>query len=217
VTRALRITLGVSGHALVRLLLAAGLAAALVVGSTVLRVWQVARQDARPVSDAIVVLGSAQYDGRPSDVLRARLEHALALYRAGVAPRVVTVGGRRPGDRFSEAGSGQRWLVAQGLGADRVVAVEQGDDTLQSMQALGGEFRRRGWRSAVLVTDPWHALRAERMAHDSGVAAVTSPTRSGPVVRTRETEIRYIVRESGALLYYRFFHTSRGDGPARVG
>jgi uncharacterized SAM-binding protein YcdF (DUF218 family) len=193
---------------LARAVLALGLAGALVVGSTVLRIWQVARQDERPASDAIVVLGSAQYDGRPSDVLRARLEHALALFRSGVAPRLVTVGGGRPGDRFTEAGSGRTWLLDHGVPADRVVAVEQGEDTLASMQALGAEFGRRGWHTAVLVTDPWHALRSERMAQDSGVAAVASPTRSGPVVRTRETEIRYIARETGALLYYRIFHAS---------
>jgi uncharacterized SAM-binding protein YcdF (DUF218 family) len=193
---------------LVRAVAAVALAAALVVGSTVLRIWQVARQDARPASDAIVVLGSAQYDGRPSDVLRARLEHALALFRSGVAPRIVTVGGGRPGDRFTEAGSGRRWLLTQGVGTDRVVAVERGDDTLQSMRALGEEFGRRGWHTAVLVTDPWHALRSERMALDSGVTAVASPTRSGPVVRTRQTEVRYIARETGALLYYRVFHAS---------
>jgi uncharacterized SAM-binding protein YcdF (DUF218 family) len=193
---------------LARLVLAVGLAATLVVGSTVLRVWQVARQDSRPTSDAIVVLGSAQYDGRPSDVLRARLEHALALLRSGVAPRIVTVGGSRPGDRFTEAGSGRRWLLSQGVNDGQVVAVEEGDDTLQSMQALGTEFGEQGWHTAVLVTDPWHALRSERMAHDSGIAAVSSPTRSGPAVRTRETEIRYIARETGALLYYGLFHAS---------
>jgi uncharacterized SAM-binding protein YcdF (DUF218 family) len=202
---------------LVRLVLAIGLAAALVVGSTVFRIWQVARQDSRPASDAIVVLGSAQYNGRPSDVLRARLEHALALLRSGVAPRIVTVGGSRPGDRFTEAGSGRLWLLDRGVRDDQVVAVGVGDDTLQSMRALGATFGERGWRTAVLVTDPWHALRSERMAEDSGIAAVTSPTRSGPVVRTRETEVRYIARETGALLYYGLFHTSPGQEQPGLG
>jgi uncharacterized SAM-binding protein YcdF (DUF218 family) len=202
---------------LARLVLAAGLAAALVVGSTVLRIWQVARLDQRPVSDAIVVLGSAQYDGRPSDVLQARLDHALTLFKQGVAPRIVTVGGRRPGDRFTEAGSGRTWLVNQGVPATQVVAVEKGDDTLQSMQALGTEFAQHGWHTAVLVTDPWHALRSERMAHDSGLAAVSSPTRSGPVVQTRETELRYIARETAALLYYGLFHASPGSDRPDLG
>jgi uncharacterized SAM-binding protein YcdF (DUF218 family) len=202
-----RVGLGV----LLRGLLAAAIAAALVVGSTAVRVWQVARQDSRPRSDAIVVLGSAQYDGRPAAVLRARLQHALALYQAGVAPAVVTVGGRRPGDRFTEAGSGRRWLLDNGVPAGQVIAVERGDDTLTSVQALRQEFRQRGWHSAVLVTDPWHAARSERMADDAGIVAVPSPARSGPAVQTRDTELRYITRETAALLYYRLFHASRHD------
>jgi uncharacterized SAM-binding protein YcdF (DUF218 family) len=189
--------------------LAAVLAGALVVGSTAVRVWQVARQDSRPRSDAIVVFGSAQHDGRPAAVLRARLQHALVLYRAGVAPVVVTVGGRRPGDRFTEAGSGRRWLVDNGVPVDQVVAVERGGDTLTSVRALSQEFRQRGWHSAVLVTDPWHAARSERMADDAGIEAVPSPARSGPAVQTRDTELRYITRETAALLYYRLFHASR--------
>jgi uncharacterized SAM-binding protein YcdF (DUF218 family) len=196
---------------LVRAVLAVGLAAALLVGSTAVRVWQVARDDSRPRSDTIVVLGSAQYDGRPAAVLRARLRHALTLYRAGVAPVVVTVGGRRPGDRFTEAGAGRRWLVDNGVPADRVIAVERGSDTLSSVTALGRTFRDRGWRTAVLVTDPWHALRSERMADDAGIDAVPSPARSGPAVQTRDTEVRYIARETAALLYYRLFHASRAD------
>jgi uncharacterized SAM-binding protein YcdF (DUF218 family) len=200
-----------------RALFAAVLAAVLVVGSTAVRIWQVARQDARPASDTIVVLGSAQYDGRPAAVLEARLEHALRLYRDGVAPRIVTVGGRRAGDRFTEAWSGRRWLLDHGVPADRVVAVERGADTLESMRALGAEFRQHGWLTAVLVTDPWHVLRSERMARDSGIAAVGSPARSGPVVRTRQAELRYLARETGALLYYRLFHASPGSPPAAAG
>jgi uncharacterized SAM-binding protein YcdF (DUF218 family) len=202
-----RVTVGV----LVRAAVAVVLAGALVVGSTAVRVWQVAREDHRPRSDAIVVLGTAQYDGRPSAVLQARLQHALSLYRDGVAPLVVTVGGRRTGDRFTEAGAGRRWLVQNGVPGDRVVAVEQGSDTLTSVRALRREFQDRGWRTAVLVTDPWHALRSERMAKDAGIDAVPSPARSGPAVQTRDTEVRYITRETAALLYYRLSHASRSD------
>jgi uncharacterized SAM-binding protein YcdF (DUF218 family) len=192
--------------------LAALIAALLVVSSTAIRIWQVAREDHRPASDAIVVLGSAQYNGRPSQVFQARLQHAARLYRADVAPVVVTVGGRRPGDRFTEAGAGRRWLVEAGIPAEAVLAVERGDDTLHSMQVLGGVFRRQGWHSAVLVTDPWHALRSERMARDEGIDAVVSPARSGPAVRTRETELRYIARETLAYLYYRGFGGSTDRG-----
>jgi uncharacterized SAM-binding protein YcdF (DUF218 family) len=187
--------------------------ATLVVLGTAVRVWQVARQDHRPVSDTIVVLGSAQYNGRPSPILRARLDHALTLYRSGVAPRIVTVGGNRAGDRFTEAGAGARYLRDSGAPAGAVVAVEQGGDTLESVRAVAAVFRERGWHTAVLVTDPWHVLRTQRMASDEGIRAVGSPTRSGPVVQTRATELRYVARETAAYLYYRLFHANRESGP----
>ncbi|MBI1757629.1 MAG: YdcF family protein [Actinobacteria bacterium] len=196
-----------------RLVLAGTVAVALLVGGTALRVWQVAREDNRPSSDAIVVLGSAQYDGRPSAVLQSRLDHALALYRDGVAPRVVTVGGNRAGDRYTEAAAGARYLRGMGVPGGEVYPVEQGSDTLQSVRAVAEVFAAHGWRTAVLVTDPWHELRTERMARDAGIDAVGSPTRSGPVVQTRWTELRYVARETAGYLYYRLFHRSSDAGP----
>ncbi len=190
------------------------LAAVVVVGGTAARVWWVARQDERPVSDVIVVLGASQFDGRPSSVFEARLEHAKALYDAGVAPRVVTVGGSAPGDRFTEAASGATYLTSRGV--DQVLAVGEGRDTLQSLRALDRTMTDRGWRSAVLVTDPWHSLRSRRMASDLGIAATTSPTRQGPSVRSRSTEVRYVLRETAAYLYYRAFGRSSDGGPRAV-
>ncbi|HEY2173801.1 MAG TPA: YdcF family protein [Mycobacteriales bacterium] len=192
------------------------LAVALVVGSTVFRVWQVARADERPHSDAIVVLGASQFDGRPSEVFAFRLQHALTLYKEGVAPRVVTVGGKQPGDRFTEAGAGAQWLQDRGVPASAVVAVGKGNDTLQSLEAARVVFAKNGWKSAVLVTDPWHELRSQTMATDQGIEASTSPTHEGPAVRTRGTELRYIVRETAAYLYYRLFHASSEAGPSAV-
>jgi uncharacterized SAM-binding protein YcdF (DUF218 family) len=166
------------------------------------RVWYVARQDSTPRSDAVIVLGAAQYNGVPSPVFQWRLRHAARLYREGVAPVVVTVGGGQPGDRYTEAVSGRRWLAEHGVPAGKVVAVGTGRDTQESMVAVGKEFRRRDWRSAVLVSDPWHALRTRTMARDQGIEAATSPTRSGPIVQTRGTQARYIIRETGAYLAY---------------
>lgn len=184
-----------------------------VVGGTATRVWWVARQDEHPRSDAIVVLGASQFDGKPSTVFRARLQHAKALYEQGVAPRVITVGGGAPGDRFTEAEAGARFLRERGV---QVFAVGQGRNTLQSLEALKAEFRAKGWHTAVLVTDPWHSLRARRMAEDLGIRAVTSPTRTGPAVRNRGTELRYVARETAAYLYYRLFGRSSEAGPRAV-
>jgi uncharacterized SAM-binding protein YcdF (DUF218 family) len=182
------------------------LIAALVIGGTAFRVWQVARTDDRSPADMVVVLGAAQYDGRPSSILQARLDHAIRLYRQSVAPMVITVGGRRTGDAFTEAEAGRRYLLEHGLPSSAVVAVETGGDTLTSLRAVAAVAREHGWRSAVIVSDPWHSLRARTMARDAGLSARTSPTRSGPVVQTRQTQARYILRETAAMLYYRLTH-----------
>lgn len=197
-----------------RLVAAVVLAGLLVVTGTAVSIWWTARGDARPASDAILVLGASQFDGRPSSVLEARLEHAKRLYEQGVAPRVVTVGGGRPGDRFTEAQAGAAYLAERGV--DDVVAVGTGSDTLESLEAAAEVFAEEGWSSAVLVTDPWHSLRSRSMARDQGLEAVTSPTRAGPSVRTRGTQLRYIARETAAYLYYKVFGRSSDAGPAAV-
>jgi uncharacterized SAM-binding protein YcdF (DUF218 family) len=197
----------------VRVAGAAVAAVLLLTAATGLAIWWTARQDARPGSDAIVVLGSAQYNGVPSSIFEARLEHALALYRDGVAPRVITVGGKAEGDQYSEAEAGRDYLAEAGVPTDALLAVPQGVDTLESMRAVASEFDERGWRSAVLVTDPWHAMRAQRMAADSGMDATSSPTRQGPAVQTRTTQFKYIVRETAAYLLYRATGESVAGAP----
>jgi uncharacterized SAM-binding protein YcdF (DUF218 family) len=169
---------------------------------TAFRVWSVARQDDRTHSDAIIVLGAAQFNGRPSPVLEWRLLHALKLYQEGVASHIVTVGGNQPGDRYTEAHAGKDWLNEHGVPLMALDAVPTGGDTLQSIVAVARDFDHHGWRSAVIVTDPWHSLRSVTMARDNGIEAVTSPTRGGPTVGSRDTQARYIVRETGGYLYY---------------
>src|SRR4051812_39653672 len=192
---------------------AAVLALLLLVTSTALAIWWNARQDSRPSSDAIVVLGSAQYNGVPSSIFEARLEHAIKLYHAGVAPRIVTVGGKETGDQFTEAEAGRDYLAKAGIPADALLAVPKGVDTLESMRVVAAAFGEHGWHSAVLVTDPWHAMRAERMAEDAGMDATSSPTRQGPAVQTRTTQFRYILRETAAYLLYRVTGESIAGAP----
>ena len=184
--------------------------AVVVVAGTATSIWWVARGDDRTPADAILVLGASQFDGRPSSVLEARLEHAKALYEQQVAPVVVTVGGGRPGDRFTEAEAGASYLRERGV--EEVIAVGEGSDTLRSVEAAERLMAERGWDSVVVVTDPWHSLRARAMARDVGLEAQTSPTRAGPSVRTRGTQARYIARETAALLYYRAFGRSSESG-----
>jgi len=199
-----------------RLVLGVLLVGLLVVGGTCFRVWQVARFDDRAAADVVLVLGAAQYDGTPSKVLEARLRHAKTLYDQGVAPYIVTTGGNRPGDNYTEASAGVRWLTEHGVPQNRIIPVGEGNDTLGSLKAAADQIHERGWRTAVIVSDPWHSLRARTIASDVGLDAWTSPTHSGPIVQTRETQVRYILYESAALLYYRATKAP-ADGAGDVG
>ena len=171
--------------------------------------WQLGRVDEREPVDMIVVLGAAQYDGEPSPVFRARLQHALELYEQGVAPRIVTVGGAAAGDAFTEAQAGEQWLVENGVPGQALLPVDEGSDTYGSFEAVAA--RRRGTGLALRGAGQRPvALAAARAPwpHDVGLEATTSPTKRGPVVQTRETQLRYIVRETGALIYYHLTHGS---------
>ena len=142
--------MGVRAGSLVgRVVAALILAFALLVSSTAAAIWWTARKDSRPTSDAIVVLGSAQYNGVPSSIFEARLEHALRLYEDGVAPVIVTVGGKAAGDQFTEAEAGRDYLAAAGVPGDALLAVQEGVDTLESIRAVATAFDERGWASAV--------------------------------------------------------------------
>jgi len=201
------------GSLVARIVGAAILAFVLLVVSTALAIWWTARQDSRPTSDAIVVLGSAQYNGVPSSIFEARLEHARKLYEEGVAPVIVTVGGKADGDQFTEAEAGAQYLAEAGVPADALLPVPEGVDTLESMRSVSTAFDEHGWATAVLVTDPWHAMRTQRMAEDAGIEAETSPTRQGPSVYSRTTQVKYIFRETAAYLLYRATGESIAGAP----
>jgi vancomycin permeability regulator SanA len=202
---------------LVRGALAVVVALALLVGGTAFRIWQYGRIDDRGHADVILVLGAAQYDGDPSTILRNRLDHARTLYDQGIASEIVTVGGRQPRDRFTEAQASGMYLISRGVPSDRIVEVNAGNDTLNSLRAAADVLRQHSWGSAVLVSDPWHMFRAQTMAKDSGIDAWTSPTHSGPAVQTRSTQLKYIVRETAALLFYRVTKAPADDSGPGIG
>ncbi len=171
---------------------------------TATRVVLAGRDDERRASDAIVVLGAAQFDGEPGPFLTARLEHAKVLYDDGVAPRIITSGGSLEGDRFTEADSGVSWLVDQGVPEDDLVAVSSGTDTLSSMRAVAPVMKDAGWTSAIVVTDPAHTLRSVSMLADEGIDTVGSPATGSPDDDNAWAQVKYVGRETFGYLFYQW-------------
>jgi uncharacterized SAM-binding protein YcdF (DUF218 family) len=163
-------------------------------------------KDERPRVDAIVVLGAAQYDGRPSAIYQARLEHAVELWRGGVAPLVVFTGGKEPGDRFTEGGSGGRWAIQQGLPEEAVLTEERSRTTYQNLAGARRALERRNPDTSrhriVVVSDPFHMFRAVKQAADLGMDAYPSPTRTSPLSASRLKLTELVLREDLAIAGY---------------
>ena len=155
----------------------------------VAQVWWVGRSDQARAVEAIVVLGVAQYDGRPSPQLQARLDHALALWQEDLSPLVITTGGNQPGDRFTEAETSANYLIEGSIDGSLVVAVpaesivqeNSGSTTRESLIAVRDIMQSRGLHSILIVTDPYHSLRSRLIAQDLGLVAYISPTRTSPL------------------------------------
>lgn len=158
-----------------------------------------ARTDDRTPTDAVVVLGAAQFWGRPSPVLEARLAHAGDLHGEGVAPRIITVGGNQPGDITTEAQTGRDWLVDAGVPRVHITPVPTGSDTLTSLTAVAAKMAQKGWTSATIVTDPAHEARSLAMARALGIDAHGSPTQVGA---GSNLTLDYVARESAGLLFF---------------
>ena len=150
-------------------------AAVLYVGVTFVQVWNASNQAHQEPAQAIIVLGAAQYDGTPSPVLRARLDHAVDLYRDGVAKTIVVTGGKQPDDRFTEAAASFAYLREADVPEERILREEQGANTWAQLAAATRVLRDRGMTSAVLVSDDYHAYRLDRIAHEIGLDAQVSP------------------------------------------
>ena len=167
--------------------------------------WRAAHtDDARHVdhADAIVVLGAAQYNGRPTNVFVGRLEQAKLLYKEGRSGTVIVVGGKLSGDATTEGAAGREYLIEQGLPSTAVVAEGVGNDTYESLQGAVGYMKAHGMHSAFLVSDPWHNARVKRMASDLGLDAHASATWTS-AYQSHGTRLAGYVRETFAYLEYR--------------
>ena len=172
-----------------------GLLAAVTYTVWLVMVLVVSLQDQRRKVDAIVVLGAAQYNGRPSPVLRERLEHARRLYQDGLAPRIMVTGGVGRGDTTSEAQVGRHWLRAQGVPDSAIVVRSAGRSTYASMSDVADWLLPRGLRTVLLVSDPFHMCRLRFEARRTELEAFTSPTPSSPISDNPNLELRYLFWE----------------------
>lgn len=159
-------------------------------------VYRVSRLDQRELADAIVVLGAAQYNGRPSPVLKARLDHAIELYRAGLAPMVVVTGGIGTGDRVSEATVSHRYLRGQQVPDSAIIVRPDGRTTEESMQSVAEWMQERELARVLLVSDPFHMARLRLEARRAVLDPTTSPTRTSPILAGSRTEAGYLALEA---------------------
>ncbi len=163
---------------------------------------QAARDEARPAG-AIVVFGAAEYNGRPSPVFKARLDHAFDLEERGLAPLVVTTGGRGGDLLFTEAGVGRDYLIQRGVESKKIVAEPESETTAESVQAVANLLRRRGVKSCLVVSDGFHLYRVKLMFREIGVEGHGSPAPSSPIEADPYLRALHSLRETAiTTLWY---------------
>ncbi len=187
---------------LARLSVATAFGALLAAGWITYRIWDAGNRDERRPVGAIVVLGAAQFNGRPSAVLRARLEHAIDLYEAGLAPYLVVTGGKAEGDRTTEAATSRAFAMERGVPASAILVEDQGRTTLESLRSVARILRDHAIPNAVFVSDRTHMLRVLRIAKDEGIEATGSPTATSPSDATFENRLEATAHEIGGLILY---------------
>ncbi len=163
--------------------------------------WQARTDETRPV-EAIVVMGTAQYNGRPSPVLRARLDRVVELWDEGIAPLVVVTGGKQEGDAFTEAEASHDYLVERGIPDDAILLEDQGRDSWESLQGVASLLKERDLDRVLIVSDGFHLLRLKKMAHDLGLRAYVTAAEDSPIRPGSANEFSYMIREVGGIGAY---------------
>ena len=189
-------------RAIGRLAIAAFAGTCLVAAWMSFRIWDAGNRDDRRPADAIVVLGAAQYNGRPSAILRARVEHGIDLYEAGLARWLIVTGGKAEGDRTTEAATARTLAIERGVPPSAILVEDQGRTTLESLRGVGAVLREHDLSSALFVSDRTHMLRVLRIARDQGITAWGSPTDSSPSDATFENRLEATAHEIGGLVLY---------------
>jgi uncharacterized SAM-binding protein YcdF (DUF218 family) len=185
-----------TGSVFARLVYAAAILLIAIWASFVIAIVDAGRQDQAAPADAIIVLGAAQYEGRPSPVLKARLDHAASLWNRGLAPRMIVTGGRGVGDTTSEAAVGRRYLAQRGIPADSISMDTEGLTTSQSMVAARQLLGTKSYPSVLIVSDPFHMLRLAILARRLHMIPLLSPTRTSPISTRPVQQLKYVMAES---------------------
>ncbi|MFP5316713.1 MAG: YdcF family protein [Acidimicrobiia bacterium] len=181
---------------------------------TFLQVWTASRRDAARSADAIVVLGAAQFNGRPSNILRARLDHAYDLYERDLAPVIVVTGGKQPGDEFTEASASASYLHSKGVPDEDILREVEGTNSFESLAAAAGFMKERGISTVLLVSDPFHSFRIDAITAELGLDGHPSPTRTSPIVGV--SAARHLLRETAAVAVGRIIGYRREAGINRA-
>ena len=163
------------------------------------QVWNTGRSDDRQPVDAIVVLGAAQYDGRPSPQFQARLDHALELWKLDLASYIVVTGGKQVGDRFTEAAAARKFFETKGVTDNLIFEENLGKTTYASLLAVSRVASERKIERVLIVSDPFHQLRAKLIAQEVGLDAITSATRSS-VIRGGDAFQRNLQEAAGVAV-----------------
>ena len=170
-------------------------------------IWRQSHRDELHPADAIVVLGAAQYNGVPSPVFKARLDHARFLYNNGYSHTVIVTGGKEPGDNFTEAQAARKYLESQGIPADHILGQNVGRNTLQSLKSVHRIAVKHHIKSVLLVSDPLHGERIKTEASDLGFDPVyASPDSYVELNRSRATKAGELLHETASLLLYKLLN-----------
>lgn len=189
---------------------------AVLIGSGILMmsIYRQARTEGARPAQAIVVLGTAQYNGWPGPVFQSRLDHALQLYWDGYAPYLVVTGGKQPGDGYTEAEAAQAYLMNAGVPASNIIMENEAHSTWESMQNVAAILEPQGITDVILVSDGFHLYRSRMMANDVGLTSAGSPAPDSPIVVGGSGEFAYALREAGGVLAHLW--TTRIDPDGRI-
>lgn len=173
---------------------------------TVFQIYWTGGKDERQKVDAIVVLGSAEYAGKPSPVFKARLDHGADLYKEKYAPLIIVAGGQDEDEAYSEAGVGKAYLIKQKkIPAEKIIAEEYSLTTIQNISRLRDFVKEKNLESVLLVSDPFHMFRAKWLAKKWSIEVYTSPTQTSPISENYWLEFKFVIREAVAFAGHLFF------------